>query len=75
MYLTFQGFSQFRDCNSWEILLLFAASLNDYEITEDYRKVLIRMPVNVNCIQWEGDISDGDQNTINALHKTMTYTS
>lgn len=39
--------------NSWEILSLFAISLTDYEITEDYRKLFIRMSVNVNCIHWE----------------------
>lgn len=44
------------------------------KITEDYRKMFIRMSVNVNCVQWEERYwMDGD-NTIKAVHKTMTYT-
>lgn len=50
---------------------MFAASLDDHEITEDYRKVFIRMSVNVNCIQWEDIYLRWVENTPNSVHKTI----
>lgn len=75
MYLTFCGLCRLRGFfNSWGILSLFAVSLTDHEITEDYGKVFIRMSVNVNCIQWEEILLDKHSNAIDGVYITVTYT-